>query len=151
MVRCVHRGGPMNTGLASVLGAVVGAVIAGTSCGQSCAPTWTTVNTVGPSARAFTAMAYDSAHSRTVLFGGWNDSVGTTGDTWTWSGTAWTIRSASGPVRRSAHAMAYDSARGRVVLFGGSDGNGTNSGNPVTPETWEWDGSTWSLVATTGP
>jgi hypothetical protein len=38
--------------------------------------------------------------------------------------------------------MAYDSARGVVVLFGGSDGGG---------ETWEWDGSDWTLRATTGP
>jgi hypothetical protein len=35
---------------------------------------------------------------------------------------------------RANHAMAYDAARQRVVLFGGSG----------LPDTWEWDGSTWS-------
>jgi hypothetical protein len=38
--------------------------------------------------------------------------------------------------------MAYDSARGVTVLFGGSSGG---------DETWEWDGTTWTLRATTGP
>jgi hypothetical protein len=37
--------------------------------------------------------------------------------------------------------MAYDVARGRVVLFGG------NVDNQPTDETWEWDGSTWTLRA----
>jgi hypothetical protein len=40
--------------------------------------------------------------------------------------------------------MMYDSARERVVLVSGfSDSN--------APDTWEWDGSTWTLAATTGP
>jgi hypothetical protein len=39
--------------------------------------------------------------------------------------------------------MTYDSQRGRTVMFGGN-----SSG---VPETWEWDGATWTQVATTGP
>ncbi|MCL5098587.1 MAG: hypothetical protein M1608_13870, partial [Candidatus Omnitrophica bacterium] len=46
---------------------------------------------------------------------------------------------------RRGHAMAYDSARNRVVLFGGY-GPKTLMG-----DTWEWDGSTWTQVATEGP
>src|SRR5436309_145576 len=42
---------------------------------------------------------------------------------------------------RDRHAMAYDSARGRVVLFGGS-GLG---------DTWEWDGTSWTQRASSGP
>ncbi|MCG3132592.1 MAG: hypothetical protein FLDDKLPJ_03455 [Phycisphaerae bacterium] len=43
--------------------------------------------------------------------------------------------------------MAYDSARGVTVLFGGFyDRYGHRDG-----ETWEWDGSEWTLEATTGP
>jgi hypothetical protein len=41
--------------------------------------------------------------------------------------------------------MAYDTARGVTVLFGGYDGI-SNRG-----ETWEWNGSKWTLRATDGP
>jgi len=39
---------------------------------------------------------------------------------------------------------AFDSTRGVTVLFGGLDGSRAG-------ETWEWDGSTWTRRATTGP
>ncbi|MBK8977775.1 MAG: hypothetical protein IPM29_17850 [Planctomycetes bacterium] len=59
---------------------------------------------------------------------------------------AWTqLLPAGGPGTRVAPALAFDEARGVTVLFGGFDG-------PVTPgDTWTFDGSTWSRVATTGP
>jgi len=41
--------------------------------------------------------------------------------------------------------MAYDSARGVTVLFGGWDGDNRTS------DTWEWDGSDWTSISTTGP
>src|SRR5262249_13415607 len=83
------------------------------------------------------AMAYDSAHGRTVLFG-----VGPTADaTWLWDGASWLdVTSAPKPPGRNHSAMAYDSGRGRVVLFGGL-GGGTH-----LADTWEWDGTRWSNV-----
>ncbi len=39
--------------------------------------------------------------------------------------------------------IAYDSARQRIICFGSLD----HSGNG-TPETWEWDGSSWSIITT---
>jgi hypothetical protein len=53
--------------------------------------------------------------------------------------------STSVPDARYDHAMAYDSARGRVVLFGGYNGS------IYVGDTWEWNGSAWTQVATTGP
>lgn len=41
--------------------------------------------------------------------------------------------------------MAYDSLRGRVVLFGGAITNG------ALGDTWEWDGTDWTQMATSGP
>jgi hypothetical protein len=41
--------------------------------------------------------------------------------------------------------MAYDAQRGRAVLFGGLGASG------ALGDTWEWDGSTWTQVASTGP
>lgn len=100
-----------------------------------------------PSARGFSAMAYDSARRRVVLFGG-RDSTGTDfDDTWEWDGSGWTLASESGPLARNAHAMAYDSARGRTVLFGGFNyGSLTYLG-----DTWEWDGNNWVDRTTSGP
>lgn len=51
------------------------------------------------------------------------------------------------PSARYGAAMAYDSARGRVVLFGGAYPNTY----PYFGDTWEWDGTAWTLKATTGP
>ena len=41
--------------------------------------------------------------------------------------------------------MTYDSARGVSVVFGGL------IPSFLTGDTWEWDGTTWTQVATTGP
>jgi uncharacterized protein (TIGR03437 family) len=97
-----------------------------------------------PPAPLFHAMAYDSIHSQTVMFGG---CVGQfcvpsadSNDTWTWDGSNWTSKSPqNSPSARVAHAMAYDSAHGQVVLFGGVHGNNNFC------DTWTWDGSNWTL------
>jgi len=112
--------------------------------------TWTLRATSGPSPRFEHSLAYDSARGVTVLFGGFNSSSGSNfGDTWEWDGTTWTLRATGGPSPRAGHALAYDSARGVTVLFGGNE-------DPIGPfvlngETWEWDGATWTLRATSGP
>jgi hypothetical protein len=84
-------------------------------------------------------MAYDSARSRVVLFGGtWNT---TQGDTWEWDGAAWSLRSQAGPAPRYDHAMAFDAARQRAVIFGGR-----NNAQSTFADTWEWDGAAWTLA-----
>jgi len=54
-----------------------------------------------------------------------------------------------GPSARYAHSMAYDSARHLVVLFGGNSNSNWPSG--ALNDTWEWNGTVWRQVATTGP
>ncbi len=49
------------------------------------------------------------------------------------------------PSPRYEHAMAYDSARGVTVLFGGGYDPARYN------DTREWNGSAWTLQATTGP
>lgn len=98
-----------------------------------------------PPARAASAIAYDSARDVLVLFGG-EDYPGCRAETWEYDGRTWTqISTRSSPPARCGHAMAYDSARHVVVLFGGqSDAvSGLQLG-----DTWEYDGSTWTQVAT---
>jgi hypothetical protein len=91
----------------------------------------------GPDARRHTAMAYDAARARTVLFGGETDTA-LAQDTWTWDGTAWSLQPVTGPTPsvRFGHAVAYDAVRERVVLFAGASPT-------ILSDTWEWDGTSW--------
>jgi uncharacterized protein (TIGR03437 family) len=102
------------------------------------AANWTQqLPTASPSVREFHAMAYDSAHGQTVLFGGTGDS-GALNDTWVWDGSNWTQRfPQTSPPARYSHAMVYDSAHGQTVLFGGF-------GNTFLNDTWAWDGTNWT-------
>ena len=103
------------------------------------------------------AMVYDVARDRIVLFG--SSVTGNLPETWEWDGGSWSRRATTGPPNRLYHAMAYDADRRRVVLFGGelkaSIAQGAGD-QPIVPEnflfdTWEWDGVSWTQVATTGP
>lgn len=113
--------------------------------------TWRRVGqgAVGPPARAGTAMAYDAARGRVVLFGGLGSAQNNLQDTWEWDGQAWLARTpATSPSARCGHAMAYDPVRRAVVLFGGEAYGEQLMG---AGETWEWTGSTWTRRATSGP
>lgn len=119
---------------------------AGTAFSQ--APNWTkqTPQTM-PLTLAFPAMAYDSAHQQTVLFGGYL-GVGSLyyeyNITWVWDGTNWTKKTpATNPQPRDSESMVYDSVRGQVVMFGGENLTGSPFG-----DTWIWDGTTWTLQNT---
>ncbi len=110
---------------------------------------WSQVATEGPPARSGHAMAYDSQRHVVVLFGGTYGTKSDLGDTWEWNGTVWTRRAASGPLPRHFHGMAYDSQRGVTVLFGGTNSGGSSI--TYFGDTWEWNGTTWTQRATSGP
>ncbi|MCX5690415.1 MAG: immunoglobulin domain-containing protein [Planctomycetota bacterium] len=106
--------------------------------------TWALRTMGGPSSRHGTMMAFDTLRNRTVLFGGKHDVTGT----WEWDGQTWTQVTPTGasPQLRGFAGFAFDESRGKAVLFGG----GTDTFVPLG-DTWEWDGATWTRVATTGP
>lgn len=106
-------------------------------------PSWVQLfPTTSPSGRDFAAAAFDAAHGVTVLFGGFNLSAGSLGDTWTFDGKNWTQQfPAHSPSARHAAVMVYDSARGRCMLFGGTDSNFNLLG-----DTWIWDGADWTQL-----
>ncbi len=88
-------------------------------------------------------MAYDAARGEIVLFT-------SPGETWSYNGSNWIQKSpATSPATRDYAAMAYDPIREKIVMFGGYD----LSGPTYYDETWEWDGTDWSLItpATTTP
>ncbi len=111
------------------------------------APNWTRqIPQNFPGERLAHAMAYDSLHAQTVLFGGSNGAC--LNDTWVWDGANWTEKSPqTSPPLRVYPAMAFDSAHGQVVMFGGQSPPGA-----YLNDTWIWDGTNWTEMSpTTSP
>jgi N-acetylneuraminic acid mutarotase len=116
---------------------------------------WARVQVASPDAPSprSSAMAYDIARGKVVLFGG-AAIGGLDAETWEYGGAtqSWTqvpVASAGAPSPRDDHAMVYDAARGKVVLFGGRVGNPSR----LNGETWEYDGATqtWNEVPVASP
>ena len=92
------------------------------------------------------AFAFDRARGVTVAFGG-TQIISVDASTRVWNGTAWTQLSPPvSPPGRHYAAMAFDRARSRLVLFGGQSGSQNRLG-----DTWEFDGISWTQVASGGP
>jgi len=86
------------------------------------------------------AIAYDSVHSKDVLFGGISSSASVSASTYTFDGDTWTKQSpTTSPPARYDATMVFDTATGNTVLFGGISSTGTDLG-----DTWVWDGSNWT-------
>ncbi len=104
---------------------------------------WTAV---GLRHRHMSSIAYDSARSGVVMFGGSAlrgcPTPATSDETWLLDKGQWTMLTPTqSPPARDSHAMATDHARGKVVLFGGR----TQVFNGVAlADTWEWDSVTWT-------
>lgn len=99
---------------------------------------------VTPPPRASHTMAYDAARQRVVMFGGVRLGA-PLDETWEWDGADWTHRTdhTSRPPARRWHGMAYDPSLERVVMCSGLDRRGYR-----IPDTWTWDGSSWTLLPT---
>ena len=93
------------------------------------------------------AMTFDSARGKVVMFGGrYNCGYPNSTFTWEYDGSSWTqSMPANNPSYRVGHSMAFDSAHGKVVLFGGN--TGLNQGNS---DTQEYDGVDWAQLASVG-
>ncbi|MBL8803204.1 MAG: protein kinase [Planctomycetes bacterium] len=123
------------------------------SAGYSDAQTWEWDGTTwsqkfpaaSPSPRIGASMAFDASRGVCVLFGGANPTAGPANysDTWEWNGVNWLQRTpANVPPARLQAAMDFDSVRGVVVMFGGAP----YSPNVPRNDTWEWDGTNWTLT-----
>jgi Immunoglobulin domain/Galactose oxidase, central domain len=139
---------------AALAACVVLAVLAVTSTSREAlgqCTGWNQIQAVGPSIRSSHSMVFDTTRGRAVLFGGYGpkpDGSEYLGDLWEFDGTTWFLRTTTGPAARQNAAMAFDIARNRSVLFGGM----SHAAAPTTyGQTWEWNGTTWTTVSTTGP
>jgi len=108
----------------------------------------TSACTSSPSARYGASLAYDTATSQLLLFGGTNGGTWFN-ETWSWTGTTWTeITPTTVPPVRAGASLAYDGAsgQGNLILFGGY--NGTS----YLQDTWTCSGTNWvSLSPATKP
>jgi hypothetical protein len=128
---------------------VVGATLGDTWEQDTVTKVWTAhTSGVAPPARDDHAMVYDTAHNRTILFGGRNEAGQVLADTWLWAGNGWVdvTSTAQGPSARYGHAMTYDAVRGVAVLVGG------HNGSVPLNDVWEWDGvqERWHQVISSG-
>ncbi|MCI4364985.1 MAG: hypothetical protein L3K10_02840 [Thermoplasmata archaeon] len=118
---------------------------------------WTEIPTGnGPSPRYGFGFVYDPNTFSDVLFGGYSPlcpavSGNICNDTWSWSFGSWAHdRPATSPVARYEQSMSFDTADGYLVMFGGYGGSGCLQPSGYCQDTWTYDGSTWSQVATGG-
>jgi hypothetical protein len=104
-----------------------------------------------PSARNYSAMAYDEGSDRVILFGG-DDGVDIFGDTWAYDyeSDSWKKMSPGrSPAARDYSSMVYDPRSDRVVLFGGS----ADMETAAFDDTWAYDvdRNEWTQLAVDGP
>ncbi|MBL8727316.1 MAG: hypothetical protein JNM25_02720 [Planctomycetes bacterium] len=97
------------------------------------------------------SMCFHAGIGKTVLFGGIDVQGSWNNTTWTYDGAthAWSALTIAGakPAARTGAMMAYDSIRGVCVLTGGADPTDM-TGQTYFSDTWEFDGTTWTQVAT---
>lgn len=99
-----------------------------------------------PTARTGSGMDFVPANLGLVLFGGGAPFINA--ETWVYDGSTWAqLTPATSPTARFGHQLVYDSSRGVAVLYGGLASN--ISIPPPASDTWEWNGSTWTLAAPT--
>jgi hypothetical protein len=102
--------------------------------------------------RAAAAVAYDSRRSLTRVFGG-RSAVGyALQDLWSWNGHDWSaeVQQGESPGPRYGPGMVYDVRRDRLVLFGGAVGLESIDNGQTLDELWEFDGSAWTEIPTSG-
>jgi len=107
---------------------------------------WSLISTTAspPAPGQLAAMAYDEARSRTVL--SFHDGTSQL-QTWEYDGSSWLkVNTPASPLGRWAHTMAYDAVSQRVMLFGGTSPY-SSSELPMN-DGWEYDGNTWTEIAT---
>jgi Kelch motif len=94
-----------------------------------------------PPANTILAYAYDANTESFVvlIYGAPGGSSYLDLTTWLWDGQDWR-QSSGGSPGVSAGQAAYDNASRRVILLAMADAGGA-------PETWAWNGSTWSLLS----
>ncbi|QQS08050.1 MAG: immunoglobulin domain-containing protein [Phycisphaerales bacterium] len=132
--------GSRSTGILAVLLASISLTPASHAQCVAVLPPLTTQGDAPPFVSSPRSFVWDSLRQRGVV-------IANSGETWSWNGTRFErLAAAFSSFTNAAHInCAYDELRDRIVAFGGRK-NSTDDAS-----TYEFDGVTWSQVATTGP
>jgi hypothetical protein len=108
---------------------------------------WELIDAAGPVARSFGAVARDPDRGTIVVHGGLTGDGTALNETLEWDGRDWSVRTwtDAGPGPREGAGLAWDEPGERLLLFGGA------VDFEQLPDTWAWDGTSWTQVATSGP
>jgi hypothetical protein len=98
--------------------------------------------------RTSMGQAYSGVNGGTLVFGGTVDGTAALGDTWLLTNGVWNRVATTGPGIRAITSMC-ELGNGRVLLFGGQAV--VQDVASAYGDTWEWNGTTWTRVATGGP
>ena len=106
---------------------------------------WTKLTqAVSPSARTFSAMAYDSDRSVMVLFGGDDKTDNDQSDTWEYNGNTavWKQNTmiVTEPLEREGHGIVYDTKIKKIVMHAGL------VKSKFDRDTWTYDGNDWTKL-----
>ena len=108
--------------------------------------TWTQIATPSaPPPRNGATMGFDRPTQKLILFGGFNGNQYLQ-DTWLWDGatSSWTQASMPSPPPKATGAMVFtDPVSGRATMFGGYNASKIV---PVSSNTWQWTGTSWSKL-----
>ncbi|HEX9983331.1 MAG TPA: hypothetical protein VGF69_08705 [Thermoanaerobaculia bacterium] len=120
---------------------------------------WNEVKKDRPTARSLAATWFDPTLKKVVMYGGIGrpdpeDRIVRYDDMWSFSGTGWTkMTPSSTPGQRYGAQITVDPRTNTTILFGGIlyTENAEKKGLQVySDETWEWNGTTWTKLTTTG-
>lgn len=111
-----------------------------------------------PAARGAHTMTYDPDNDRVYLFGGRVESDERDGDPtylndlWYWKDGDWTrVETATAPSPRHYSGLTWDRERKRLVLFGGNGYGADGKTLEAKFDTWEFDGTDWTQIASGAP
>lgn len=110
---------------------------------------WTLLSpTKSPPPRSQYAMAFDSASSEMVMFGGYDGGAQYRDDTWTFNGTTWTqVHPKHTPPGREFGSMVYDPVSRLTLLIGGQNTTFTGTvGSLALGGTWAFSGGQWKAL-----
>lgn len=111
--------------------------------------TWTELNPENsPPPMGTAGLIYDSESKKMVLYGGYEDGIVISGETWVYDPVLnnWTdMTPAISPPKRHAPAMSYDSQSDKIIVFGGVD-PWSGDPNDHMNDTWSYDlnTNTWT-------
>ncbi len=101
-----------------------------------------------PPASDMASSAYDAADNVTVLFGGCQNALCPSNETWLFAGGRWVnaTNPHDAPPARDQAGMDYDPNMHGVLLFGG-----LGSGGTLLADTWLYAGGRWTNLSWVGP